>query len=241
MDRSDEPRLGRRTDLAVQSGTPSLTEQAYRQLRKDIVQCRLAPGSEVSEIDLADMLSMSKTPVREALVRLQFEGLVRAMPRRGYQIVPVTITDVNEMFELRIIIERAAAEMAATNADAATLAELDRLAHSNSLDLIQEDIDYQDTVNFRFHTLIALASGNSRLHRLAVQQFTELERIYFMEATAEQEYPTAPVTHVKIVEALQSRDPTRAATAAAGHIEASRDLMLAVLTQPRSRARLQIV
>ena len=84
--RSGRQRSGRRRKEPA-----SLTERTYQVLRRDILTCAIEPGSEISEADIADRLSISKTPVREALGRLRVEGFVKTFPRRGYQIVPLTI------------------------------------------------------------------------------------------------------------------------------------------------------
>lgn len=94
----------------------SLTEQAYLALREKVITCELAPAADVKEAELAAMLEMSKTPVREAMGRLCLEGLMQAFPRRGYRVTPVTVKDMNNLFELRAILEGSAAGLAAKNA-----------------------------------------------------------------------------------------------------------------------------
>jgi GntR family transcriptional regulator, rspAB operon transcriptional repressor len=78
-----------------------LREQIYEQLRADIVNCDLPPGSEVREGELALRFGVSKSPVRDALMHLQREGLVTAHPRQGYRVAPVSLADVDDMFHLR--------------------------------------------------------------------------------------------------------------------------------------------
>ena len=91
----------------------SLTEQAYLALREQVITCELAPGTDVSEKELAERLAMSKTPVREAMGRLCLEGLMESFPRRGYQVSPVTVKDMNDLFAVRGILEGAAPSGAA--------------------------------------------------------------------------------------------------------------------------------
>ena len=90
----------------------SLAEQVYMRLRTEILHCQLPPGTELSEAELAARFEMSKTPVREALVTLRQEGLVLTFPRRGYQVAPITFGDMNELFDLRIMLEAGAVELA---------------------------------------------------------------------------------------------------------------------------------
>ena len=95
---------------------PSATDIAYRALRDEILRCELAPGSRVVEGEIAERLGMSKTPVKKALGMLIHEGFVEVRPRHGYQVTEITLADVQEVYQLRQILEPAAAELAATNA-----------------------------------------------------------------------------------------------------------------------------
>ena len=83
----------------------SLTDRAYAHLREEIITCTLRPGTDIGEHELAARLSMSKTPVREALARLTLERLVEAFPRRGYRVTPVTFKDINDIFTVRKALE----------------------------------------------------------------------------------------------------------------------------------------
>src|SRR5687768_13968406 len=75
-----------------------LREKVYDQLRADMIACRLAPGTEIRESELALRFGVSKSPVRDALMRLEREGLVITLPRQGYRVAPVSVADVQDMF-----------------------------------------------------------------------------------------------------------------------------------------------
>src|SRR3954462_9781633 len=92
---------------------PLLTERAYERLRRDIISCVIQPGDEISESQLSGQYKMGKAAVRVALTKLAHDGLVRAIPRRGYMVMPVTLKDLHDVFELRLMLEPAAARMAA--------------------------------------------------------------------------------------------------------------------------------
>jgi DNA-binding GntR family transcriptional regulator len=92
--------------------------------------CVLAPGSEISETQLCAQYKIGKAPVRMALNRLAHDGLVRAIPRRGYRVTPVTVKDIHDVFELRLMLEPAAARMAAGKVGAQRLRALDELSRS---------------------------------------------------------------------------------------------------------------
>src|SRR3546814_9020930 len=78
-----------------------LSDIAYETIKHDIIRCALAPGEEVTEARLALRLGLGKAPVRAALMRLSQEGLIRALPRRGYLVAPVTLRDVQDIFQFR--------------------------------------------------------------------------------------------------------------------------------------------
>ena len=96
---------------------PLLTDRAYERIKHDVITCVLAPGTEVSEPQLCLQYRLGKAPVRMALIRLAHDGLVRAIPRRGYRISPVTLKDIQDIFELRLMLEPLAARMAAGKID----------------------------------------------------------------------------------------------------------------------------
>jgi DNA-binding GntR family transcriptional regulator len=102
-------------EAADDARSVSLADEAYLALRERIVTCQIFPGQRVTERQLAADLKLGLTPVRQALVRLSGEGLVRTLPRRGYQIEPLTIGSVNELFEVWRIIGPAIVELAARN------------------------------------------------------------------------------------------------------------------------------
>ena len=82
----------------------SLSDAAYQRLREDIVFCRLEPGMRVTERQLAAEIGFSVSPVRDALTRLDHEGLVRTLPRKGYQVTPISLKSIEELFEVWSII-----------------------------------------------------------------------------------------------------------------------------------------
>ncbi|WP_445678875.1 GntR family transcriptional regulator [Radicibacter daui] len=209
----------------------SLTEQAYKLLRKEIVECAMLPGHEFTELDIAERLSMSKTPVREALMRLQFEGMVRAYPRRGYMVEPVKVSDINEIFDMRQIVEAGATELAVVRASDKELEQLASLSASVPDDIYRANPDRANEINNRFHELIAQAAHNARLHRSVLQLLNELERFFYIEARSEVAYPDIHATHADIVGAMKDRDVARARSAITDHIEGTRAVLLkAVLT-----------
>lgn len=185
---------------------PSLTEQVYQRLRSDILTCNLEPGQEISEAELAERFEVSKTPVREALAALRQERLVQTFPRRGYQIAPITFGDMNELFDLRTILEAGAAELACEQITEPELDQLRTLAtvayEKNETPTIEAFI----AANREFHLAIAEASRNVRIHTILSRQISELERFFYLGAQLRDVNNETNSDHIEIVEALAQRD-----------------------------------
>src|ERR1700754_3432781 len=113
------------SDDAQRSVSQSLSQNVYHALKRDILECKLLPNSDLREQLLAQRFVVSKSPVREALLRLEQERLVTVAPRQGYRVAPLSLEDAREMFELRKVLEAACAEAATAGASAETLAGLD--------------------------------------------------------------------------------------------------------------------
>lgn len=207
----------------------SLTEQAYTRLREQIITGQLSPGSEMSELELADQLSMSKTPVREALGRLSIEGLVEAFPRRGYRVTSVTIKDMNDLFAVRAMLEGTAGALAAVNLTEAEYERLDALADASYVR--GENTSTQSFVraNEAFHSAIARATRNPRLYSLVVSHLEECGRFFYMGAQVRDVNPETTNDHHRIVAVLRERDPEKARAAMVEHNENTRQGLLKAL------------
>ena len=201
---------------------PSLTERAYAILHKEIITCELPPGSEVSELELADRLGMSKTPVREALGRLDLEGFVDTFPRRGYRIKPVTIKDINDLFAIRTLLEPAAAALAAQTMSLGALQTLHDLAGASYTVGKSRTLDHFVDSNRLFHGAIAEGSGNPRLEVLIMAHLEESERFFYIGARSRDVNVETNREHTTIVEVLRRRDAKQASEIMAEHIENTR-------------------
>jgi DNA-binding GntR family transcriptional regulator len=179
-------------------------ERIYSELRKEILSFEINPRELLVEGFVAKRFGVSKAPVREALAILQRDGLIEALPRKGYMVTPVTFQDVRELFELRAVLEGSAAELAAGKITDQSLDYLANLQPRSST--IKEFLDY----NLEFHSIIARESQNARLARLIQQTIDEMGRAI----AAAYEFGE----HDDLIEALRSRDPARARIAMVTHI-----------------------
>ena len=201
------------------SGSRLLRETVYAELRADVISCRLAPGTEIREAELAARFDLSKSPVRDALMRLEREGLVITLPRQGYRVAPVSLIDVLDMFHLRAALERACMERIVLHASDAQLAALDAFRH---FDASAWDGGFV-AFNRAFHRRIAELGGNARMRDHLIDLIDQMERaVQVSIASIKKGDPQVLVNeHAEIIDALQARALKRAQRLAEQHISAA--------------------
>jgi DNA-binding GntR family transcriptional regulator len=199
----------------------SLADQAYAKLKTAIYDFHLLPGDRFSEGDIADRLQMSRTPVREALFRLQREGYVEVMFRSGWQVKPFDFQQFEQLYDVRITLEVAAVNKLCTMVDVPLLEDLkrawlvrpeDRLSDGPSVSALDE----------RFHEQLVEATGNremARIHHDITERIRIIRRLDFtkglrIEATYGE--------HAKILRAIIERHTAEAVLMLTSHIESSK-------------------
>ena len=189
----------------------SLTQIVYQVLRDAIISKRLPPGERVSEASLARQLRVSKTPVREALLRLQAIGLIEADSGRGGRIVRPSAELIRNTYEVRGSLESLAAQLAAARATPAQRRQLLELATASLTAARDEDLDGFRRHDEAFHDVLAAASSNPYLTRL-------IGNVYTLTGVARQrDVPGAGASvdcatgHVRIAEAIARGDSAAAA------------------------------
>ncbi len=205
--------------MTVNGGVKSDTEagRVYRTLKRDILAREYAPGQPLAEIELAQRYGTSRTPLREALHRLDADGLVRIEPRRGAFVQDVTIADFLEVNELRAILEPYAARLAAPRINALEVARLQSdLAGIRSAHPDEDDARRLETLDTDVHAAIAQASGNTRLSRLiqSLDDMMEVMRVGDMRRRHQETHESLG----QILDALQARDADRAEALLRRHI-----------------------
>ncbi|MGQ0549011.1 MAG: GntR family transcriptional regulator [Armatimonadota bacterium] len=162
-------RLDTTVPLAGLWGRPPVRETvstaAYRRLKEAILQGQLPMGTRINELELAQAWSVSRTPIRDALRRLETEGLVQAEPGRGVVVPQVTLADVDDLYELREVLEGRAARRAAERATPEFHARLNALIKAFGAALKQADFERLVAIDADIHDDIAAMSENVRLAR----------------------------------------------------------------------------
>jgi len=211
----------------------SRSEYAYRALNTAIREGRLPQGARLREAVLAGQLGVSRTPVREALHRLQSRGLLEDIPGRGLIVVEITQARLDEIYHLRELLEGGAARHAALNASAADLNQIDeRYAALQAAGSLPENLA---AANRRFHDAIADAAHNRHL-RSALDDLTDASALLrgttFSEPTRVRQ---AEREHKAILDAILARQPDLAEQAAREHVRAAHRERSMMLRRQRAR------
>lgn len=213
-------------DVRLQeAGSGALSgDGAYRRLLGEIRDGRLQPGARLTETDLADRLSISRTPVREAIRRLEADGLVTHEPRVGAMVRSLDYAEVMELYEMRSVLEGTAARMAARSAGAVELAEL--AAINAEMAEVSEDPGRLAALNQRFHLTLIDAARNRYLVR-SVQSVHKTMLILGPTTLEGAERARAAVAeHGEILSALEARDGAMAEEAMRRHMDSAHRVRL---------------
>jgi DNA-binding GntR family transcriptional regulator len=213
---------------------PSLTEQAVAALRREILTTRLMPGEALSESSAAQLLGLGKAPVRAALARLAEEGLVQAVPRRGWIVSLVTVRDIHEVFDLRMLLEPEAARRAAGRVDAAELRRLDAVCACGYRPEDEDSTHAFLDANKAFHVAVAELSGNGRLARQIDRLLDEGTRMLALGLRRRDRTGEMAHEHHALIEALALGRAEDAGSIMRQQVGASRSMVLAALTTPES-------
>jgi DNA-binding GntR family transcriptional regulator len=204
-------------------------ERALATLRDLIMGGELAPGARLGEVEIADRLGVSRTPVREALSRLAAEGLVEIAPNRGARVVTWTVAELEGVFDLRAVLEPQLTAHAVPNAAPADVDELDALArrmHEVGTPGPGQDLDALVPLNRAFHDrLVALAAHPTLATALAAAIHPPIVRRNFLTYD-EASLRRSLAHHSEIVAALRAGDPEWARAVMTSHIANARAVMV---------------
>lgn len=200
-----------------------MTNQVYRALKEDILAARLGP-EPIVEAAIAEQFGVSKTPVREALQQLTHEGLVVVLPRKGYLVRPMGLSDIVEVLALRRIVEPSLAAEAARRRTGEEVEQMERLVEQE--DSTSPGLDGM-RFSLRLHEFIAEIAGNSRATNVVRALLDETARIPWL-APGLRLYDDIG-EHSEIVAAIARGDADAAAGKMSAHLEAAKARTLAGL------------
>lgn len=210
-----------------ESSCKSLRELVFDTIRTAIIAGKMQPGERVMEVQLAEELGVSRTPVREAIRKLELEGLVKMEPRKGAYVTPLSITDVKEMMEIRRALEMLCAELAAENATEEEIEEM-RVANRGFEESAGENDEFGViTWDTSFHDQMYAASGNDRLFNMihTLREQMQRMRIDYVHNIPQREPLIGQ--HEEIIENIAAHRAKEAGLMAAEHIrQVEADMML---------------
>jgi DNA-binding GntR family transcriptional regulator len=204
-----------------------MAEVAYTKLRMRILDNVWAPGHQELEQDVAALLGMSRTPVREALVRLQTDGLIELIPRHGMRVLPVSPTDMREIYEVLTALECAAVEMVARRGPSAEeIGTLESATRSMASALEVDDLDAWCRADEQFHSRLVELSGNRHLVSVVSNYQDRAHRARVFSLRLRPKPVTSTREHAELVRQLRAGDAPAAALVNRQHRErASRELL----------------
>ena len=209
----------------------NLQHQVCATLRDDILACRLSPGTELREQALAARLGVSKSPVREALLRLAHERLVTIHPRQGYRVTPVSLSEAADLLELRRVLELACISRTAARA---SRAQREAIGHAARFGAEADDFIFY---NRAFHTRLAASCGNRRLAEAAASAIAQTDRLVHLSLNMiEDRDPERLVAeHAELAGAVSDGGGRTATRLLRAHLEAAERRVLDALDK-RSKA-----
>lgn len=224
--KNKEPRL---SAIALNSYRP-LRDLVFESLKEAILLQQLHPGERLIELELAEELGVSRTPVREAIRRLEQEGLVVMLPRKGAYVAGISLKDIHEVYEIRAALEALALELAAKYITAEELEELKRQVHQEEVMTESNRLNEIIFIDSSFHDLIYQYARNSRLTQFVEILQEQFKRFRSLPLGNSARSNTALEEHQQIVEALACHDSVRAAKLAREHIANAENALISALT-----------
>jgi DNA-binding GntR family transcriptional regulator len=222
------------TDHARQlSNRLTLTGEVYEIIRNRILNLELPPGTWLKDSELADTLGTSNTPVRESLRRLEAEGLVETIPRRGTFVKRLSQPEVEGLYEVREALEMLAVRLAAQRASDALLKEVAAVAELHLQAVQHGDVNEYLEYDRRFHDLIAVGSDNLTLTSILRTLADRIHIVRRMDLGRRQDESSGH-EHLEIAAALSRRDGETAARLMEDHIRLHRGRVLDMLSQEQA-------
>ena len=196
-----------------------LRDVVFNTLRQAILKGELKPGERLMEIQLANKLGVSRTPIREAIRKLELEGLVLMIPRKGAEVAEITEKNMLDVLEVRKALEELAAHLACERITEEGLAELKAAAKEFEQVLKTDDVTKIAEADVKFHDVLYLSTDNQRLITLLNNLREQMYRFRVEYLKKEEFHPLLLEEHKKIIEAIESHDQDRANSIIDLHID----------------------
>lgn len=196
-----------------------LRDVVFNTLRQAILRGELAPGERLMEIQLADRLGVSRTPIREAIRKLELEGLVLMIPRKGAEVARISAKSLRDVLEVRRSLEELASELACQRMSEEQIQELEDAKRAFDQAVEEGDIMKIAETDEKFHDVIFNGTGNARLVQILNNLREQMYRYRLEYIKEEDKRQIIMIEHSKILKAIKARHVTEAKEAMREHID----------------------
>lgn len=232
----------RQSPASSESSRSSRAESVYLQLKRDISEFRLVPGDRFTENELSARLGVSRTPVRQALFRLQQDGYVEVLFRSGWRVLPFDFDQFEELYDLRTVLETTAAQRICSGGDRINQALIAELAAIWLVPVSERSTDAVQVAGWDelFHCSLVAAAGNremTRVHGEITERIRIVRRLDFTKAAR---ITATYDEHAEILRAVRSRRADTATLLLRAHIESSRAEVRKITLHQVHMARLAV-
>lgn len=203
-----------------------LREVVFEVVRKSILEGKFAPGERLMETQLAEQLGVSRTPVREAIRKLELEGLVVMVPRRGAYVASMSVKDISETFEIRAALEGLAASLAVEKITPDEIESMEVNVLKMSQFIEEKNIQMIVETDEQFHDVLINAGRNKKLTQMISLLREQIKRFRLASLSKIDRQSLVLGEHRQILEAIAERDQEKAQTLVEKHISNSEDSLL---------------
>ena len=208
----------------------SLTDKAYNELKRRILDNELPPGTQLMESELAELLNISRTPAREAMMRLEVEGLVEVRARHGMKVKPISVSDMTEIYAILTGLESTAAWQAAQiDHPKSTLNALHQTVKKMDVALADGDMRSWAIADESFHRLMVSMSGNQRLIEMVSRLLDQSYRARMMTLSLRPMPVKSNEDHADVVEAIENKNAEEARRIHRIHRENAGNILVGIL------------
>ena len=207
-----------------------LRDVVFNTLRQAILRGELKPGERLMEVQLANKLGVSRTPIREAIRKLELEGLVLMIPRKGAEVADITEKSLMDVLEVRKALEELAGQLCCDKITGKEIEELHRAADDFRRILkTSDDVTEIAEADVRFHDIIYLATGNQKLIQILNNLREQMYR-YRVECIKRKEsHPILIAEHEEIIRRIENKEKKEAADIVCRHIDNQAEVVTGVI------------
>lgn len=208
----------------------SFSERAYVDIKQRILDNEFPAGHQLMEAEIGELLEISRTPVREAMMRLESEGLVEVRPRHGMTVKPISVSDMREIYAVLTGLESTAAYQAAQrHLPESDIAALRQALEEMNAALKADDLKAWASADANFHRLLVSMSDNSRLIQLVDRFMDQVQRVRLLTLKLRPKPTQSNKDHSRVVDAIEARDAEAAREIHRKHRENAGKLLVDLL------------